>query len=153
MREAILVSLTGGVQRSFCLPTPEDRGLETTSTSNLLGFTSCGDNSDILSLLCQCFSHIWFLWLPWISDAWEGPLPCMPAGLWALCSHLISANPVSESWALFPIYPAYLWECFSEHSCPQNRKRNVIRIQQHFNTLWIFCLKICAIRDFLELIH
>lgn len=58
-----------------------------------------------------------------------------------------------QSWAFFPIYPAYLWECFSEHSCPQNRKRNVIRIQQHFNTVWIFCLKICAIRDFLELIH
>lgn len=53
---------------------------------------SCRDNSDMLSFFCQCFSHIWFLWFPWISDAWEGPLPSMPAGLWALFSHLFSAN-------------------------------------------------------------
>ena len=104
--------------------------------------------------LCQCFSHIWFLWFPWISDAWEGPLPCMPAGLWALCSHLISANPVSESWAWFPFYPALSLRAFfwTQPSSGREKKYNQdtsISILIGFS-VWKFAL---LETHFFELIH
>lgn len=66
-REGVLVSIASGVQRSFC--SLEVSVLETTILLNLLGFTPCGDDSDMLSLLRHCFSHIWFYGSP------ESPMP------------------------------------------------------------------------------
>lgn len=131
VREGVLVSLASGVQRSFC--SLEVSILETTILLNLLGFTPTWWRFwYVIPPLLLFLTHM-VLWFPWISHAWEGPLPCMPAGLWILFSHLISASPVSESWAWVPLYQALSQRAFPEHNHPQTGKE----IQSGYNSFSI----------------
>lgn len=130
MREVVLVSLVVGVQRSFCSPVLEDRVLETTITSNLLGFTPRGNNSDMLSLFSASVSHTYGFYgspeslMPGRDLCHVCQLACGPCVLTSFLPTLFQgARPG------FHFIQPYLWERFSEHSHPQNKKRNIIRIQ------------------------
>lgn len=97
MREVVLVSLAGKLQKSFCSLILEDRVLETTITSNLLGFT-------------PMWRQFWYAICP-LPVFLTHMVSMVPLNLWCL-----GGTPAMyASWLVGPVFsPHFCQLCFIE---------------------------------------